>query len=335
MINRRETGDCREVMRRMIAEGVKVQMCVTSPPYWGLRDYGTGMWEGGDDECDHKAPPTGGPNPVRYTDGGAEMFRAGNDKLYSGTCAKCGAHRIDQQIGLEKTPEEFIATMVEVFRLVREVLAEDGVLFLNMGDAYASEARRGARQNGKSCKEQPDCIGPDSSCSGLCDGCAAALESRNTGSNRPGHGASLQDYTKARDTLQPDFVSAFLAASLPDVQASTSLECAPQPPGECSHCANCGACLAVLRSSSRDARLCGRKGAYMSDSGEPVLGAHNRGMDVSGTAWVNYKAKDLMGLPWRVAFALQADGWYLRSDIIWHKPNPMPESVQGQADERA
>ena len=132
MIDRVVFGDCRASMREMIAQGgVKVQMCVTSPPYLGLRDYG---------------PPG--------------------------------------QIGLEKTPAEYVAAMVEVFRLVRELLADDGVLWLNLGDSYS---------NG----------GPD-------------------------------------------------------------------------------------------------------DGARP---------------------KNLLGIPWRVALALQEDGWNLRQDIIWHKPNPMPESV--------
>lgn len=79
-------GDCRESLRRMAADGVKVQMCVTSPPYFGLRDYG-----------------------------------------------------VDGQLGLEQTPDEYIANMVEVFRCVRDVLADDGTLWLNLGDSYASQ----------------------------------------------------------------------------------------------------------------------------------------------------------------------------------------------------
>lgn len=116
-------GDCRDSLRQMVADGVKVQMCVTSPPYFGLRDYG------------HEG-----------------------------------------QIGQEETPEKFINALVEVFAAVRNVLADDGVLWLNLGDSYGN-------------------------------------------------------------------------------------------------------------------------------------------------------AKQLLGMPWRVALALQADGWTLRQDIIWHKPNPMPESV--------
>jgi len=82
-MNRVEFGDCREIMRRWAADGVKAQTCVTSPPYFGLRDYG------------HPG-----------------------------------------QIGLEQTPEEYIAAMVEVFRCVRDVLADDGTLWLNLGDSY-------------------------------------------------------------------------------------------------------------------------------------------------------------------------------------------------------
>ena len=79
-----EFGDCRETMRQWVADGVKAQMCVTSPPYFGLRDYG-----------------------------------------------------VEGQLGLEQTPDEYIAAMVGVFRCVRDVLADDGTLWLNIGDSYA------------------------------------------------------------------------------------------------------------------------------------------------------------------------------------------------------
>jgi DNA modification methylase len=148
-----EIGDCREILRRWIAEGVRVQTCVTSPPYWGLRDYG-----------------------------------------------------VEGQLGLEATPEQYVAGMVEVFRLVREVLADDGTLWLNLGDSYTGNAASGGANQ-----------------------------------NPGGH--------------------AFRVVGVP-IKSGNGL-----------------------------------------------------------------KPKDLVGIPWRVAFALQADGWTLRSDIIWHKPNPMPESV--------
>lgn len=154
-MNKIEFGDCRETMRKWVAEGVKAQTCVTSPPYYGLRDYGH-----------------------------------------------------DGQIGLEETPEEYIAAMVEVFRCVRDVLADDGTLWLNIGDSYCGTGSKG------------------------------------------------------------DLVD-------------------PKNPN-------------------------GRNGQSVSKT-QKLQG---------------YKSKDLIGIPWMLAFALRADGWYLRQDIIWHKPNPMPESVQ-------
>jgi DNA modification methylase len=144
------TGDCRETLRAL--PDASVNCCVTSPPYWGLRDYG----------C-------------------------------------------DGQIGLEDTPELYVAQLVAVFREVRRLLRDDGTLWLNLGDSYAR------MQEG-------------------------------------------------------------------NVPQSKNKEC--QPPAATGRIKNAG-----------------------------------------------MKPKDLVGIPWMVAFALRADGWYLRSDIIWHKPNPMPESV--------
>lgn len=151
-MNRIEFGDCRDTMRRWAADGVRAQMCVTSPPYFGLRDYG------------HPG-----------------------------------------QLGLEQTPEQYVAAMVEVFRCVRDVLADDGTLWLNIGDSYASGGR------------------------------------------------------KTRDS---------------------------------------------------DDKL------------------EQRGMDTRPADPAGIKPKDLIGVPWMLAFALRADGWFLRQDIIWHKPNTMPESVR-------
>jgi DNA modification methylase len=148
-----EFGDCRETMRKWASQGIKAQTCVTSPPYYGLRDYGH-----------------------------------------------------DGQIGLEETPEQYISTMVEVFRCVWDVLEDDGTLWLNIGDSYAGNNSR-ASNNGR----------------------AGFGNAREKVVNRTGEGL---------------------------------------------------------------------------------------------------KTKDLIGIPWMLAFALRADGWYLRQDIIWHKPNPMPESVQ-------
>ena len=149
--------------RRRLAElpDCSVQTCVTSPPYWGLRDYGH-----------------------------------------------------DGQIGLEQTPDDYVAELVEVFREVRRVLADDGTLWLNLGDSYASQ---GGAHGGRN-------------------------------DNQTGVGAKALHLAGAGDK----------------------------------------------------------------DQRRPPTGL---------------KPKDLVGIPWRVAFALQADGWWLRQDIIWAKPNPMPESV--------
>jgi DNA modification methylase len=158
-VNKIEFGDCRETMRRWKEQGIKAQTCVTSPPYYGLRDYG------------HEG-----------------------------------------QLGLEETPEQYITAMAEVFRCVWDVLEDDGTLWLNIGDSYASNTSAGDKTFGN----------PEFN------------------KNRPSRAA-----TKT---------------------ASKSV------PNGC-------------------------------------------------------KLKDLIGIPWMLAFALRADGWYLRQDIIWHKPNPMPESV--------
>jgi len=91
-------GDVLDVLKTL-PDGC-VQTCVTSPPYWGLRDYGTGQWEGGDAGCDHLAPLTGGKGGKERTGGNWSA-----DGQYRATCGKCGARRIDQQLGLEPTPD--------------------------------------------------------------------------------------------------------------------------------------------------------------------------------------------------------------------------------------
>ncbi len=212
-------GDAIEQLRTLPDESV--QCCVTSPPYWGLRDYGTAAWEGGEHGCDHQYAK-GGRNPEtaskQLTNGGTIFSQ------YEHDCKKCGAKRIDSQLGLEKTPEEYVAKMIAVFREVRRVLRKDGTLWLNLGDSYAANFRWG---------------GPDT-------------DSEKQLSNRASR----------------DFMN--------------------------------GGCASWSNRASENVRP------------RPESGL---------------KPKDLCGIPWRMAFALQADGWWLRSDIIWAKPNPMPESV--------
>ena len=209
-MNKIEFGDCRQTMRKWAAAGIKAQTCVTSPPYYGLRDYGTGKWIGGDENCSHK-------RDSKYSDktitGHANKDLTVGDAIYKSVCPKCGAVREDKQLGLEETPEDYIKSMVEVFRCVWDVLEDDGTLWLNIGDSYYNY--------------------------------------------RPGKGQAL--------------VKQSVANSNQDL---------PQ--------------------------TCARRGNKLD----------------------GLKEKDLIGIPWMLAFALRADGWYLRQDIIWHKPNPMPESVQ-------
>jgi DNA modification methylase len=158
-------GNCLDILPTLAAQSV--QTCITSPPYFGLRDYG----------------------------------RPG-------------------QIGLEPTPDDFVAALVAVFREVHRVLRDDGTLWLNLGDTYA--AQRG--------------------------GTAMPAETLAGGTG----GVGDDDTHRGRGSVH------------------------------------------AHRNASK----------------------------------IGLKHKDLLGIPWRVAFALQADGWYLRQDIIWHKPNPMPESVR-------
>lgn len=218
-------GNALSVLRELPADSV--QTCITSPPYWGLRDYGTETWQGGDPECSHSnrhgmQGATGERNDRQFT--GAQNF-------YRRECGKCGAIREDEQIGLELNYLDFIGRITEVFSEVRRVLRSDGTLWLNLGDSYAT----GAGSPG----------------------------------NSPGGGEQGSKW-------------------------------AGQHPGR-----------------MKQNGLATNSGAAIGPMIQP-----NR-MPQTGL-----KSKDLVGIPWRVAFALQAEGWYLRSDIIWHKPNPMPESVK-------
>lgn len=173
-LNKIHVGDCRALMRQMIADGVKVNCIVTSPPYWGLRDYG-----------------------------------------HTG------------QFGLERTWIRHVARMRYTFRLARELLADDGTLWLNYGDSYISWRANGG-------------IGSNSQINGQ---------------------RGQEEFRKASRAMKSRI-------SPPDVNGPNR--------------------------------------------------TYQRGL----------KDKDLIGMPWRVALALQDDGWWLRSDCIWFKPNPMPESVK-------
>ena len=124
-----------------------INCVVTSPPYWGLRDYGTAKWEGGNPKCDHKQTVARHDGGRVNSDGFHGSAASDSDKgavYYRDICGKCGARRIDRQIGLEATPEEYVARMVEVFREVHRVLRDDGTVWLNLGSSYAGGGRAGA-----------------------------------------------------------------------------------------------------------------------------------------------------------------------------------------------
>jgi hypothetical protein len=137
-------GDCRAVMRSLPEESV--QACITSPPYYGLREYGIepSLWDGDLVDCDHEwGQPhrTAWANSVQGEKGG----RGGKNINYRTTaketgpfCVKCGCWR--GVLGMEPDFREFIAHVVDVFREVRRVLRPDGVVFLNLGDSYATGA---------------------------------------------------------------------------------------------------------------------------------------------------------------------------------------------------
>lgn len=202
-------GDVREVLRALPDESV--DCCITSPPYWGLRDYGTGTCAGGDPACDHRAAGgRGAGDRDGKHPGGAIRAASPARGADPRRCSCCGAVKADQQIGMEPTLGEHIAVMVSVLDEVRRVLRKDGTLWLNYGDCYATSP------NGR----------------------------------------------KAADT-----------------------------------------------------KAAGGDDRTFRDKPFSTIGGV-------------LKAKDLCMAPNRLAIALQEAGWWVRSEIIWHKPNPMPESTK-------
>jgi DNA modification methylase len=141
-------GDVREKLKELPDKSI--QMCVTSPPYYALRDYGTAEWEGGNPNCSHMRTTKISKDTSTGHKAMSEKGHAVGDAIYKKTCKKCGAKRKDNQLGLENTPEEFIQNMVEVFAEVYRVLRDDGTLWLNLGDSYAMSSMRGKNSKFKS-----------------------------------------------------------------------------------------------------------------------------------------------------------------------------------------
>jgi DNA modification methylase len=216
-LNRVAIGDCRETLKTF--EPSSVQCVITSPPYWGLRDYD---------------------NPL--------------------------------QIGLESTPDAYVATMVEVFRELWRVLRDDGVVWLNIGDSYITKphgnAGRGSSRpatNGRGEPQAPGAVVP-------------------IVPKRLEHEADRHRLYR------------FRSATLPRQGPPR----APRTAGEAS---------STLTNPERQERVI----------------QHHRPND---SVPEGLKHKDRVMIPARVALALQADGWWLRDEVIWHKPNPMPESMK-------
>ena len=319
-------GDCRDVLRTL--PDASVQCCVTSPPYFNLRDYG-----------------------------------------------------VAGQIGLEPTPDDFVAEMVAVFRDVRRVLRDDGVLFLNLGDSYfgsnqtggtkslEGSAKRAGRMFSKPVGAQR-AIACDTSgtkpegfqasgclCGSLCDACRAAYRLGISHNGNllaptpapsigvsthehmvlpPGHLPTLGltgrgDHSEAA-ILDPEQASRLAGEPPRDAPVSMTHGSSRRPQAEPPRSGQPSGCLSCGRSLPDCVPASARMGGCTCGTSAPGSASDSLGKGASGLAYPHLttkalKPKDLIGIPWRVAFALQADGWYLRSDIIWHKPNPMPESV--------
>ena len=350
-----------------------VQCVVTSPPYYGLRDYGTAKWEGGDPNCKHYIAGDGEPGETHA--GIVQQGNKGSMRKAKDVCPHCGAIRIDQQIGLEQTPDEYIANLVAVFREVKRVLRDDGVVFLNLGDSYFSSGQRG--QSYDSCGiSKPDCQGRDYLLKSLCDVRKDADRFRN--SDIPHYHAPKQVRELCLKTLEymgelidrfPNVDSfyqkqneQFLTSTLDHLRSQdlagerllSFLESTPdvsfqQPQDRYLLLGSLWVFLSGLRSLIGDVQECVHK---LGDFQAPTADSLNNIYAVflsdfhNGYKYMVYacysvfesyqhyttpsqlKVKDLIGIPWMVAFALRDDGWYLRQDIIWHKPNPMPESVK-------
>ena len=128
-------GDNRKRLQEL--PDASVQTVVTSPPYFGLRDYGTGTWIGGDESCSHMRDSKKSDKTITGHKNFDEMLGVG-DAIYKDKCPRCGAVREDEQLGLEATPQAFVEALCQVFDEVWRVLKDDGTIWVNLGDSYSS-----------------------------------------------------------------------------------------------------------------------------------------------------------------------------------------------------
>ncbi len=126
-------GDCIEHLKELPEKSIN--MVMTSPPYWALRDYGTATWEGGSEDCNHKKGDGTPQSRAKSTIGYAES-QGHNLESWGDYCRKCGAKRVDKQLGLEPTFDEYINNLCDVFDEVKRVLRDDGTVWINIGDTY-------------------------------------------------------------------------------------------------------------------------------------------------------------------------------------------------------
>ena len=146
-INKILQGDALTELKELPEKSVN--MCMTSPPYWALRDYGTASWEGGNDSCEHiesknlKRDTSGGFTGKDKGTRGEQPSTSSSIILYKNICGKCGAKRIDKQLGLEPTFDEYINKLCDIFDGVKRVLRDDGTCWVNLGDTYYTKSGSG------------------------------------------------------------------------------------------------------------------------------------------------------------------------------------------------
>ena len=392
-------GHILDVLPQMPAESV--HCVVTSPPYWGLRDYGLPpqLWDGvcpcdGHEWGEEIENPMSksGPHGPNSTIGAAAAQHAARQTTQGQFCQKCNAWR--GSLGLEPTPELYIQHLVQVFREVRRVLRKDGTVFLNLGDSYygsgkglygdgTSHSTEGVKQRtnvgsinvqhakpyGTSDKEPEDYRDHGCLCENLCGECREVYQIHRFHNDNviaskliaslyePNH-RNKELKTSHLPTLDFSFLENHIFCAIQNygrfVPLSDEMLHAFQEsmPDEfywqllvgCWQRGNHEECLFCARSLTADVQESADKKACTCDTSPKTSFSddhthinHNADPYLNLTIPyqnVKLKPKDLCGIPWRVALALQADGWWLRRDIIWFKDNPMPESVNGWRWER-
>jgi DNA modification methylase len=353
------SGDCRDVLKTLA--DASVHACITSPPYYNLRDYQTGTWEGGDASCGHVV---GRKNHDHNADVGprdenGNAFRnsgryVNQGEVARGICSKCGARRVDRQIGLERTPDEYLATMVAVFREVRRVLRPDGVCWVNLGSSYVSGGKRSnqSRQPSRAPACDTDGTAPLGSralgcaCRDQCDGRPDGFDchrDRNGHICRQQQQAPQPDVTTSHDSERLALTGA--TPSLLDVPGSTTLSlfgndlavsdlaCEVADPADGGP-PDCAIPQSARKGPSKLDKFSPSDPSASRTSGKaPSHRACNCGS--CGLCWVysssaflaDLPAKNLLLLPEMFALAMQADGWILRSKLPFVKRSAMPESV--------